>query len=164
MRRLTHLGDASSTIGVSLAGERAVMRRLTHLGDASTTIGIGLVVLAAGQTRLGAAMLLANVLSHVPVQLLKRVVARPRPSDAFGQPLALVPLPDQFSFPSGHAAAATAVAMTAAIAHPWTASLALPLAALVSYSRVALRVHHASDVLAGVILGLGGALAAAALL
>lgn len=141
-----------------------MMRRLTHLGDASTTIGVGLVVLAAGQTRLGAAMLLANVLSHVPVQLLKRVVARPRPSDAFGHPLALVPLPDQFSFPSGHAAAATAVATTAAIAHPWAASLVLPLAALVSYSRVALRVHHASDVLAGVILGLGGALAAVALL
>jgi len=29
---------------------------------------------------------------------------------------------------------------------------------------VALRVHHTSDVLAGMILGLGGALAAAALL
>lgn len=47
---------------------------------------------------------------------------------------------------------------------PLTAPLGLPLAALVSYSRVALRVHHATDVLAGVILGLGGALAAAALL
>ena len=141
-----------------------MMRRLTHLGDASTTIGVGLVALAAGQTRLGAAMLLANALSHVPVQLLKRVVARPRPSDAFGRPLALVPLPDQFSCPSGHAAAATAVATTAAIAYPWTAPLALPLAAAVSYTRVALRVHHTSDVLAGVVLGLGGALAAAALL
>lgn len=141
-----------------------MMRRLTHLGDASTTIGVGLVALAAGQTRLGAAMLLANLMSHIPVQLLKRVVARPRPSDAFGRPLALVPLPDEFSFPSGHAAAATAVAMTAAIAYPWTAPLALPLAALVSYSRVVLRVHYLTDVLAGVVLGLGGALAAAALL
>ena len=141
-----------------------MMRRLTHLGDASTTIGVGVAALAAGDQRLGAAMLLANLLSHVPVQLLKRVVARPRPSDAFGRPLALVPLPDQFSFPSGHAAAATAVATTAAIAHPWTAPLGLPLAALVSYSRVALRVHHLTDVLAGAVLGLGGALAAAVLL
>lgn len=141
-----------------------MIRRITHLGDAATTIGVGVVALAAGERQLGAAMLLANLLSHVPVQILKRVVARPRPSDAFGRPLALVPLPDQFSFPSGHAAAATAVAATAAIAHPWCASLALPLAALVSYSRVALRVHHPSDVLAGVVLGLGGALAAAALL
>lgn len=140
------------------------MRRLTHLGDAATTIGIGVVALAAGQARLGAAMLLANLLSHVPVQLLKRVVARPRPSDAFGRPLALVPLPDEFSFPSGHAAAATAVAATAAIAHPWSAPIALPLAAIVGYSRVVLRVHHTTDVVAGAVLGLGGALAAAALL
>jgi undecaprenyl-diphosphatase len=140
------------------------MRRITHLGAAGTTIGIGVFALAAGATRLGAAMLLANLLSHVPVQLLKRVVARPRPSDANGRPLALVPLPDPFSFPSGHAAAATAVATTAALAHPWTTPVVLPLAAIVSYSRVALRVHYPGDVLAGVALGLGGALAAAVLL
>lgn len=109
-------------------------------------------------------MLIANALSHVPVQILKRLVARPRPSDAFGRPLALVPLPDPFSFPSGHAAAATAVATTLVLAHPATAPIALPLAGLVGYSRVALRVHHASDVLAGVGLGLAGALAARVLL
>ncbi len=140
------------------------MRRLTHLGDAWATIGAALVVVALGEPRLGAAMLVANALSHIPVQLLKRVVARPRPSDAFGRPLALVPLPDPFSFPSGHAAATTAIAATLALAHPATAPIALPLAGLVSYSRVALRVHHASDVLAGVALGLAGALAARALL
>ncbi|MGH7537230.1 MAG: phosphatase PAP2 family protein [Gemmatimonadales bacterium] len=140
------------------------MRRLTHLGDAWGTVGAGLLLVVAGETRLGFAMLLANALSHLPVQLLKRVVARPRPCDAAGRPLALVPLPDPFSFPSGHAAAATAVATTAALAHPWLAPILLPLALLVSYSRFALRVHHASDVLAGVALGLGGALAATALL
>ena len=141
-----------------------MMRRITRLGDAATTIGIGLVVLVADSRRVGAAMLLANLLSHVPVQILKRLVARPRPSDANGRPLALVPLPDPFSFPSGHAAAATALAATAAFAYPATTPVVLPLAAVVSYSRFALRVHHATDVLAGVALGLGGALAAAALL
>jgi undecaprenyl-diphosphatase len=140
------------------------MLYLTHLGDAWITIGAALVVAVVGEPRLGAAMLAANVLSHVPVQALKRLVARPRPSDAFGRPLSLVPLPDPFSFPSGHAAAATAVATTFVMAHPMAAPVALPLAGLVSYSRVALRVHHASDVLAGVALGLAGALAARALL
>ncbi len=144
------------------------MRHLTHLGDAWATIGAAAVVAAIGEPALGAAMLAANVLSHIPVQLLKRLVARPRPSDAFGRPLALVPLPDPFSFPSGHAAATTAVATTLALAHPHPHALAAPialsLAALVSYSRVALRVHHPSDVLAGIGLGLGGALAAGALL
>ena len=140
------------------------MRRLTHLGDAWVTIGAGLLVLALGDTRVGLAMLLANALSHVPVQLLKRVVARARPCDALGQPLALVPLPDPFSFPSGHAAAVTAIATTTAVAYPWVAPIAMPLAGLVSYSRVALRVHHASDVLAGVALGMAGAIGATALL
>jgi len=40
----------------------------------------------------------------------------------------------------------------------------LPLAGLVAYSRVALRVHHLSDVLGGVALGLGGAIGASHLL
>ena len=140
------------------------MRRITHLGDAWATIGAALVVAAIGEPALGATMLVANALSHIPVQLLKRLVARPRPSDALGRPLALVPLPDPFSFPSGHAAATTAVAATLALAHPMTAPIALPLAGLVSYSRIALRVHHASDVLAGIGLGLAGALAARVLL
>jgi undecaprenyl-diphosphatase len=139
------------------------MRRLTHLGDAWATIGVALVVAVIGELELGAAMLLANALSHAPVQLLKRLVARPRPSDALGRPLALVPLPDPFSFPSGHAAATTAVASTLVMAHRGRHPRAAP-AALVSYSRVALRVHHAGDVLAGVALGLAGALAARALL
>lgn len=141
-----------------------MIRRLTHLGDAWVTIAAVLVVAALGEARLGMTMLVANALSHIPVQILKRLVARPRPSDAFGRPLALVPLPDPFSFPSGHAAAATAIAATAAVAHPWIAPVVLPLAGLVSYSRVALRVHHPGDVVAGIALGLGGALAATALL
>ena len=136
------------------------MRRLTHLGDAWVTIGAGLLVLVLGDARVGLTMLLANALSHIPVQLLKRIVARPRPCDALGHPLALVPLPDPFSFPSGHAAAVTAIATTAAVGYPWVTPIAVPLAGLVSYSRVALRVHHASDVLAGVALGFAGALAA----
>jgi undecaprenyl-diphosphatase len=122
------------------------------------------LVAVLGEPRLGAAMLLANLLSHVPVQLLKRLLARPRPSDALGRPLALVPLSDPFSFPSGHAAAAAAVATTATLAHPDLGALLLPLAALVAYSRVALRVHHATDVLAGAALGIAGAVAATALL
>lgn len=136
------------------------MRWLTHLGGARLTIGIGLALVALGDVRLGAAVLLANAGSHVIVQLLKRAVARPRPCDPSGAPLALVDLPDPHSFPSGHAAAATAVAATLALAHPLAAPVLLPLAGLVAYSRVALRVHHVSDVLAGVALGLGGAIAA----
>jgi undecaprenyl-diphosphatase len=136
------------------------MRRLTHLGGARATLGAGLVLLVTDDARVGAAVLLANAASHLVVQALKRLVARARPCDPSGAPLALVTLPDPFSFPSGHAAAATAVAATVSYAHPEAALLALPLVTAVCASRVRLRVHHVSDVLAGALLGLGGALLA----
>ncbi len=143
-----------------------MMKLLTHLGGATATLTPGLLLLVFGGAvrQLGLAMVVANIISHLPVQVLKRLVARARPADSNGVPLATVALPDPFSFPSGHAAAATAVAVTASLAYPWVAPLVLPLAFLVALSRVTLRVHYLSDVVAGAILGLGGALAVRSLL
>src|SRR4029077_20273582 len=107
-------------------------RLLTHLGSARVTIGIGLSLIAVGEQLLGLAALFALTTSHLAVQVLKRAVARPRPCDATGRPLALTRLPDPFSFPSGHAAAASAVGGTIAIAHPALAPVLLPLAALIA--------------------------------
>jgi undecaprenyl-diphosphatase len=142
------------------------MRWLTHLGGARATIAPGFVLLAFGgpTARLGVTVLLANALSHAAVQILKRTVVRARPCDTGGRPLAMIDHPDPFSFPSGHAAAATAVAATVTLADPRVGAGLLPLAALVAYSRVSLRVHHVGDVLAGMILGLGGAVVASRLL
>ena len=141
-----------------------MMRPLTHLGGARVSIGVGLLLIAAGEQLLGLAALFALTTSHLAVQLLKRVVARPRPCDAHGRPLALIDLPDPFSFPSGHAAAACAVSGSIAIAHPLLAPILLPVAALICASRVTLRVHHVGDVVAGALLGLAGAVGAALLI
>jgi undecaprenyl-diphosphatase len=140
-----------------------VIKALTHLGGAPATIAIGLALLAANR-HTGLAALLGNVISHIIVQVLKRSVARSRPCDPSGRSLALVAAPDPFSFPSGHSAAAFAVAVASAADHPWVSPLALPLAGLVAASRVWLRVHHVGDVVAGAALGCLGALAAAAVL
>jgi undecaprenyl-diphosphatase len=143
-----------------------MMRNLTHLGGARATILAALLLTAAGgEARdVGLAALVGNALSHAAVQILKRTVRRPRPCDAWGVPLALVDLPDPFSFPSGHSAAAFAVAVPVAFTWAWVAPLALGLATLIAYSRFALKVHHASDVWAGVALGVAGAAIAGALL
>lgn len=61
------------------------------------------------------------------------------------------------SFPSGHATAAFAVATVEAGLHPHQAPLWYLGAALISYSRVRLHRHTASDVLAGAALGFGTA-------
>jgi len=140
------------------------MRWLTHLGGARVTIGIGLLLVAAGEQLLGLAALFALTSSHLAVQVLKRAVARARPCDATGRLLALIDLPDPYSFPSGHAAAASAMSGTIALAHPLLAPVLLPLAALIAVSRVRLRVHHVGDVVAGVLLGLAGAVGAVALI
>jgi undecaprenyl-diphosphatase len=139
-----------------------MMRRLTHLGGARATLGFGLALVALGgaERRVGLVALLGNALSHLVVQILKRTVVRSRPCDAHGRLLATVDLPDPYSFPSGHSAAAFAVALPVALAHPWIAPAALGLAGLIAASRVALRVHHLSDVLVGAGLGLAGAIGA----
>jgi undecaprenyl-diphosphatase len=142
------------------------MRWLTHLGGARATLATGMALLPFGgaTARLGLTVLLANALSHAAVQVLKRTVVRARPCDGRGRLLALLDLPDPFSFPSGHTAAASAVAASVALAEPALTPLVVPLAGLVGYSRVRLRVHHVSDVLAGAALGLAGAIVATRLL
>ncbi len=139
-------------------------RWITHLGGARATIGTGLLLVAVGEKQLGLAVLVALTLSHVAVQVLKRAVARPRPCDANGHPLALINLPDPYSFPSGHAAAVSAIATTVTLSQPVLALLVIPVAVVVSASRVALRVHHVSDVVAGVALGVAGGIAGTVLL
>lgn len=138
------------------------MHVVTHLGGARCTVGLALAFITfGGELRAaGLAALLANAMSHAAVQVLKRVVARPRPCDANGHPLALVALPDPFSFPSGHAAASASVGLVLTFAWPLTGVVALPVAAMVAWSRVALRVHHPGDVAGGVLLGAAGAVLA----
>lgn len=140
------------------------MRWITNLGGARVTVAIPLALLAFGARQLGVAVAVALTLSHIAVQVLKRAVARPRPCDANGRPLALIELPDPFSFPSGHAAASMAVAGSISLSHPLAAPALLTLAGLVAYSRVALRVHHLGDVIAGAALGAAGVAAASVLL
>jgi undecaprenyl-diphosphatase len=134
---------------------------LTHLGGARATIALPMLLVAVdGERRVGLAMLIANAISHLAVQVLKRVVQRPRPCDVGGQTLAMIAIPDPYSFPSGHAAAATALALTVSVAHSWLAPAALLVAGLVVASRVLLRVHHLTDVVAGAALGAAGAIVA----
>jgi len=97
------------------------------------------------------AAVLANAASHLVVQLLKRSVVRPRPEYAGVLPLALNP--DAFSFPSGHACAAMAVAVTLCFGNLGWGIIALALALLVGISRVYLRVHYVTDVVVGQLLG-----------
>ena len=71
---------------------------------------------------------------------------------------ALTAIPDNPSFPSGHAATAFAAATALAVLCPKLRPWALALAGAVALSRIYLRVHFPLDVLAGGLIGaaLGG--------
>jgi undecaprenyl-diphosphatase len=127
------------------------LRLTTHLGGFAATALVSLVLLIIPGTRqLGLAMTVANGVSHLIVQVLKRSVVRPRPDN--NGVLSLTLNPDAFSFPSGHACAAMTLAVTICD-NPLSGLPALGLALLVGASRVYLRVHYVTDVVVGQVVG-----------
>lgn len=85
--------------------------------------------------------------------LLKNSWRRYRPAERLVGVAAVVQPADRFSLPSGHTAGA--FVMATLLAQCWPL-LAVPLylwAALVGWSRVALRVHFPADVLVGALIG-----------
>lgn len=72
-----------------------------------------------------------------------------------GEPLPYgMRMPVTSSFPSGHAAAAMCAACLLSSSHHMVAFFVFPLGLLVAYSRMYTRMHHLSDVLGGLALGL----------
>jgi membrane-associated phospholipid phosphatase len=96
---------------------------------------------------------------------IKPQVGRPRPDRA--RPTAFgarqVRMPESTSFPSGHAASASAFAYTVGRHLPGLAVPIRLLAAGVAYSRVHTGVHYPGDVVIGSVLGSGTAAMVAAL-
>jgi undecaprenyl-diphosphatase len=134
---------------------RVFWRTITHLGGARASIGVCLASVLLPRVSLASAwstLLLLGV-SHAVVQVIKRSVGRPRPVAGAARP-SIVDVPDRFSFPSGHACAAMAVAIGFASAFPMLAVPLLLFAWLVGISRVVLGVHYPGDVLVGQAIAL----------
>jgi undecaprenyl-diphosphatase len=121
-------------------------------------VGVALVLglVAAGRARMALVVAVALVTASVFTDAVKDAVARPRPAD---------PLADAygFAFPSGHALNSTVTYGIAALlvwrsalprrARFVGAAMLVMLIALIGLSRVALGVHHPSDVVAGWLAG-----------
>jgi undecaprenyl-diphosphatase len=161
------------TVAVAAATHRtpfqsAVAINATALGSGPIVILIALLVaayaIASARPRIVLALawtLVAFFLDNV----LKLLFHHPRPT------VAMVALPDSYSFPSGHAMAASALyvtlALIAAAAERRTGPRRLLIASgvavalLVAWSRVYLGVHYLSDVIGGLLVGTAGAIVAA---
>ncbi len=86
---------------------------------------------------------------------LKHAISRVRPCATLENVRLLVGCGGSGSMPSAHAANWFAVVMVAFLFHRRSWRVTLPLAVMISFSRVYNGVHYPSDVLAGAILGAG---------
>lgn len=127
---------------------------LGHTGDSWFWLfGLTLVVLFAAPfwQRLAAVMVAAIFVTATLVLAVKFTVRRARPEGELGQ---IYRKTDPHSFPSGHAARAFMLAVTAlGLGPPWFGLTLLVWAVLVGFARVGMGVHYLSDVLAGWLLG-----------
>ena len=97
------------------------------------------------------------VVEATAYKFVKSRTRRLRPSQVLPQIRNLINFPDQFSFPSGHAAGAFMMATLLTHFYP---ELAVPFyapAAIIGVSRIYNGVHYPSDVAAGILLGIGSA-------
>ncbi|MEP7112010.1 MAG: phosphatase PAP2 family protein [Ilumatobacteraceae bacterium] len=134
-----------------------VFKTASYLGDFSGIwhlIGVGRAIVDPSALRQSLAMsALIGVESLFVNQGVKRLFRRTRPTES-GDPRFPVRRPSTSSFPSGHASAAffaAAILTTAtgrSLAPVWYST-----AVVVAVSRAYVRIHHASDIVAGAALG-----------
>ncbi|MHB1050201.1 MAG: phosphatase PAP2 family protein [Bacteroidota bacterium] len=89
----------------------------------------------------------------IAYKIIKQSTTRQRPYRSNVAILKLVNPQDEYSFPSGHTAAATVSALLFSTELPALAPLFFTAASLIGISRIYLGVHYPSDVVMGFVLG-----------
>ena len=97
--------------------------------------------------------LLAFAIELPVYSIVKKRVKRERPFEQIENLKKLIMPPDKYSFPSGHTAAAFVMATIFTVHLNSIGPELFILASLIGFSRVYLRVHYPSDILAGAFLG-----------
>lgn len=134
-----------------------VMIFLSAIGEAGLVwIVISVVLTAVPKTRrcgitMMAAMAVSFLLGNV---LLKNIIARPRPCAVDTSVALLVPVPAEYSFPSGHTLNGFTAAFTLFCYYRKPGIPALLLAGAIAFSRLYLFVHYPTDILGGILLGI----------
>jgi undecaprenyl-diphosphatase len=151
--------DGSAVIWLCIRRRRSMdlaMRMTTRIGDGFvwTAIALWIAIVMPEGTLIFRSLAVAFVLELAAYKLVKGRFSRPRPFTEIPIVTMLIPPPDEFSFPSGHTAAAF-VMVTVLMMHGVVLGIVLiPVALAIGLSRVYLGVHYPSDVLAGAGLGI----------
>lgn len=85
---------------------------------------------------------------------IKNLVQRPRPCQIDTAVALLIPMPGEYSFPSGHTLHSFTASVIVFLHYRRAGIAALLLAALIAFSRMYLFVHFPTDILGGIILGI----------
>lgn len=119
-------------------------------------IAIAIVMLPFKKYRkCGILILAALLLNHIICnEILKDLVARPRPYTLRTDYTPLVEPLKSFSFPSGHSATSSAAAFVIFLHHKKLGIVSIVLAVLMCLSRLYIFVHFPTDVFFGFVLGM----------
>jgi membrane-associated phospholipid phosphatase len=104
-------------------------------------------------------VLLGTLLADLLSLVIRYAIGRDRPPIDYPDPVPLVRLPDNPSFPSGHAATCFAAAALLSWLTPLPKVPLFVLAGLIAFSRVYVGVHYPLDVIGGALLGVAVATA-----
>ena len=135
-----------------------LMPKITLLGNGGAVwILAAVVLLAAKKYRKYGTFLLAGLAVGVLIDnlTLKPLIARPRPCWLDESVQLLIANPTDYSFPSGHTLSSVIGAAVLTKANRKFGIAAIPLAALIAFSRLYLYVHFPTDTLAAAVLGVG---------
>ena len=134
-----------------------LMPKITLLGNGGVIWILAVVILLCTKKyRRQGVLLLAGLVVGVLVGnvCLKHLIARPRPCWLDSSVQLLIANPTDYSFPSGHALSSVISATVLTKTNRCFGYAAIPLAALIAFSRLYLYVHFPSDVLAAAVLGI----------
>ncbi len=136
-----------------------IFKTITHLGDAGIFwILLTLVLLCFKKTRKAGVYSAIALVGSVVVNnlILKNLVNRTRPYEVVEGLKCIVSPAHDASFPSGHTGASFASATAMFRQLPKKAAVALIiLAALIAFSRLYIGIHYPTDVLGGLVTGIG---------
>lgn len=133
-------------------------RAVTMLGEVGIVwIIAGVVLLFFKKYRRAGVTVLLGLLAGLLIGnlFLKNVIARERPCWINEAVELLIKIPTDYSFPSGHTLSSVIAATCMLLRDKRIGIPACVLAGLIAFSRLYLYVHFPTDILGGVLLGIG---------